>query len=89
MIKVINMINNSGNVVHNQFKIYTKTGCIFQSYNTIIAEYNKGQLILDNKAMDYSRTTSKYLFLFTHSNRKELMSGIKNKTIKVKDLNKE
>lgn len=47
--------------VKNQFIIHDKDVTIFQSYNTVIAKKTKTRTILDKKALDYSRTTSKYL----------------------------
>ena len=37
IIRVKNMISNSGNEIANQFEIYTPKGRFFQSYNSIIA----------------------------------------------------
>ena len=50
--------------VKNQFIIRDKDVTIFQSYNTVIAKKTKTRTILDKKALDYSRTTSKYLYRF-------------------------
>lgn len=50
--------------VKNQFIIHDKDVTIFQSYNTVIAKKTKTRTILDKKALDYSRTTSKYLYRF-------------------------
>ena len=50
--------------VKNQFIIRDKDVIIFQSYNTVIAKKTKTRTILDKKALDYSRTTSKYLYRF-------------------------
>ena len=36
-VKVSNMYSTNGNLVPNQFKIYTSEGSYFQSYRTIIA----------------------------------------------------
>ncbi len=88
MIKVSNMVSSKGNTVPNQFIIDTNTGSIFQSYSTIIAKYINGNLILDTNAMNYSVTTSRYLYQFTLQNRKQMENGIDNGIIKVRDLNK-
>lgn len=92
---VKNLYSNKGNKVFNQFKItqtkkdYTKH--IFQSYSTTIAqiEYknNGKQIIFDNNALHYSRTTNRYLYQFMLMNRKEIDKLIKLKKIKFKNLN--
>lgn len=61
--------NSSGNVVKNQVIIFggdCNQFAVFQSYNSIICEYDKDMKILtfDNNAFGYSKTTSKYLNLF-------------------------
>ena len=86
-LKVKNMSSNKGNLVLNQFEIYLNNKKYFQSYDTIIACYDNKGLILDTYATEYSRTTSKYLTLFTGLYTKELRQKIKNKTIRVKNLN--
>lgn len=57
------VIDNFG--VVNQYVISDKSRLCFQSYNTLIAEYNiiNHELIL-YKYFDYSSTTSKYLHKF-------------------------
>lgn len=84
-MKVENMVSSRGNYVPNQFIITNDEGReIFQSYETIIAIKDNGKIILDSDALDYSRTTSKYLYLFLGMNRKEI---IKDKNIIYKNLN--
>ena len=84
-VKVQNMISNRGNAIANQLEIYADGVKYFQSYNTIIAKIEKGHKItLDTNALDYSRTTSKYLYLFLNMNRKEILA---DKDIKYENLN--
>ena len=84
-IHVQNVISNRGNAIANQFEIYVDGAKYFQSYNTIIAKIEKGHKItLDTNALDYSRTTSKYLYLFLNMNRKEILA---DKDIKYENLN--
>jgi len=93
----------TGNPVANQFTIEEKTKgksiLTFQSYNTIICKListnKKNTIILDIDALNYSRTTSKYLYSFldsfSHLNygirKKEILKAIKNKEIQTKNLN--
>ena len=62
-ISVNNMTSPNGNYVPNQFQIKVNYDIFFQSYRTIIAQkklcLNDGayKIILDNNALDYSRTT--------------------------------
>ena len=87
-MKVNNLTSINGNLVINQFEIYHNGESFFQSYNTIIAKIDKnGKTILDTYALEYSRTTSKYLFQFLGYDRKEIQNRIKNKSITLKDLN--
>lgn len=92
---VKNLYSNNGNKVPNQFEIIQekKDYCkhIFQSYSTIIAtiEYknNSKEIIFDNNALHYSRTTKRYLYKFMLMNRKEIDKLIKLNKIKFKNLN--
>lgn len=94
--KTKNLRSNKGNFVPNQFEMITtkKDYCLhtFQSYDTIIAkiEYkdNKKKIIFDNHALNYSRTTSKYLYQFMLMNRQEINKLIKKNSITFKNLNK-
>ena len=74
-IKVENMASSRGNTVPNQFIIKTDKGDYFQSYNTIIALLESScddgltyKTILDTNALNYSKTTSKYLYEFLGMN---------------------
>tara|TARA_R100000541_G_scaffold7024_1_gene14590 strand:+ start:649 stop:948 length:300 start_codon:yes stop_codon:yes gene_type:complete len=95
-IKVENLRSSKNNFVANQFEIMQTnkrmSKRIFQSYNTIIAEqkHDKNGLttILDTHALQYSRTTSKYLYLFLNMNRKQIEERIKENKIQLTNLNK-
>jgi len=84
---VNNMTSTAGNSVPNQFIISSPNSTTFQSYKTTIAIMGTDGLTLDTNAMNYSRTTSKYLYQFTHMTRKELEQDIADGTIKVANLN--
>jgi len=88
-MKVRNMESNNGTTVPNQFIIETKNFFYFQSYNTIIAKENRKthELTLDRDKWDYSRTTAKYRNIFTGLTTKETEAKIKDKTIKLANLN--
>ena len=84
-MKVENMVSSRGKYVPNQFIITDDKGReFFQSYETIIAIKDKGKITLDNNALEYSRTTSKYLYMFLGMDRKAIK---KDSTIIYKDLN--
>ena len=89
MLKVENMISSRGNTVPNQFMIKTDDGNYFQSYKTVIAliENNPNKIILDNNAMHYSVTTSKYLYKFLDMKKDEILLKIGEGKIILKDLN--
>lgn len=80
------MESSRGNTVSNQFIIFADNKEIFQSYETVIAIKGKG-ITLDTKALDYSRTTSKYLYQFLGIDRKEIEDKIKTGDIVLKNLN--
>jgi hypothetical protein len=92
-ISVNNMTSLNGNYVPNQFKIKINNDVYFQSYQTIIAvkklNVNLGDygIILDKNALNYSKTTSKYLYKFLGMNRKTIEELIKTKEIKLRNLN--
>ena len=103
-IKVYSMKSkNTGRPVSNQFLIFEKskkyTNITFQSYDTIICKITTGtganKIILDSNALEYSKTTSKYLYSFLDSfsiihsgkRKKEILQAIKNKEIQTKNLN--
>ena len=74
MPKVKNMISHRSNrEVANQFIITMDDGTeIFQSYNTVIASQKGNTVTIDEGALNYSRTTSKYLYQFLNSDRKNI-----------------
>tara|TARA_R100000231_G_C5229854_1_gene136318 strand:+ start:247 stop:516 length:270 start_codon:yes stop_codon:yes gene_type:complete len=87
-VKVSNMYSTNGNLVPNQFKIYTSEGSYFQSYRTVIAFIdNNGKVFLDEDSWDYSRTTSKYRNLFLNKNTQEIKQLINEGEYKLKNLN--
>lgn len=99
MIKVKNIINDSGRAVANQFVISewhngSMVKATFQSYDSIICVMDFSgddtEIVLDQQYWDYSRTTLKYLerFLELHS-KKEIEAKIKNGEYVLVDLNNE
>ena len=92
--KVTNLTSpRTGNPVANQFEITTDKYYIFQSYETIIAKIQRGfqgKTILDENALDYSKTTLKYLkqFLGTDKSKRELEKDIEQGIYKTANLNK-
>jgi len=93
-MKISNLINSNGNAAPNQFIINdTKNNTLsFQSYDTTICSIQScsdGDFIfLDRNALNYSKTTSKHLFLFLGLDRKQIEFKIKDKSIKLTNLNK-
>lgn len=77
----------SGEPVKNQFIITLDDASeVFQSYDTVIA--HKGyKIYLDHGALDYSATTSKYLYQFLDMKRKEIEAKIESGEIETQDLN--
>jgi len=79
-------INNSP----NQFRVWTKQGMYFQSYNSIILfiPYDSGiKTQLDKNTWDYSSTTGRYRNIVLGEDKKETERKIKEGFYKLVDLN--
>lgn len=87
--------------VKNQFINESDNKIIFQSYDKVIASFNKNTkvLTLDDYYWDYSRITSKYLYRFINEycynafcrdihTKKQVKYLIDNNKILLEDLNK-
>jgi hypothetical protein len=62
-IRVKNITSSKGNIIANQFEIWTDESVTFQSYKSIICIVGNDKIIFGSD-WDYSRTTSKYLYIF-------------------------
>jgi hypothetical protein len=95
MAKVQNMTSSRGNKVANQFIIYTESGSVFQSYNSIIAKITDSKkddnyyasVELDKKYWNYSNTTGKYRNIFLNETIKDTKAKIRSGEYKLTDLN--
>jgi hypothetical protein len=92
-MRAAQLINDKGNTAANQFVLYNGNTTMFQSYSTIIARSDNGSVTLDSNALDYSRTTSKHLYIFLRQcgwgvhNKAEVQDKIKTGIFKTEDLN--
>ena len=90
-MKVRNIIGKTGKPIANQFVIdricpesfqigvkYESgiLGYAFQSYRTVIAFMYRGQVYLDAKKWDFSKTTGKYRNQFLGETKKETQNKI-------------
>lgn len=57
------LINNKGNYAANQFVITANGATYFQSYNSVVAKIQNGNVYVSTN-WDYSRTTLKHLYIF-------------------------
>ncbi|MCK9350828.1 MAG: hypothetical protein WCQ69_11345 [Bacteroidales bacterium] len=74
--------------IKNQFIIYTDKGRVFQSYNTVIAaRLGDGEVLLDERNWEYSRTTGKYRNLFLAEGINDTRRKIESGEYKLVDLN--
>jgi hypothetical protein len=101
-MRVSNMEGRSGRPVANQFVIEDDDTETFQSYKTTIAvkryvARTEGQFVgvtLDHRALDYSVTTSRYLYQFLTErsagtvDRASVKRAIASGTYAVADLNR-
>lgn len=94
IIKVENMISErSGRAVPNQFVIITDSEITFQSYESIVAIYNRQTKVVKiyNSVANFSRTTAKYFrqfldvyipFLFSEGKElKQIIKAVKNSSL--------
>ena len=63
-MKVENIINNRGNRAANQFVIHHNGDTYFQSYESVIAKYDKDGRLTITPLWDCSNTTRKHLYIF-------------------------
>jgi hypothetical protein len=62
--KIENMISQKGHKVANQFKIFATDKTTFQSYDSVVCDWNGTTLYLYDNVWDYSNTTRKYFKSF-------------------------
>ena len=84
---VQNMASSNRNSIPNQFIIKDGNKEVFQSYDSVIAIIENGQIYLDEYYWNYSNTTSKYRNLFLGLTTPETKKKIENKEIILKNLN--
>ena len=89
MKKVRQMLGRTGQPVANQFIITDDEYEYFQSYKTVIAKrhISSGVVHLDNRAWDYSVTTSKYRNQFLGIDTATTKRRIKSGEIQLVELN--
>jgi len=87
-MKVQNMTSSKGNTVPNQFNICEGNTRFFQSYDKTIVKIENGNIYLDEKYWNYSKTTSKYRNQFLGLTTKETEQKVKNGEFILTNLNK-
>ena len=78
MTTIQNLTSSNGNKVPNQIVIRNESLRIFQSYESIIVKIEGGQVYLDERYWNYSKTTSKYRNQFLGDSTKEIETKIKS-----------
>ena len=87
-MKAYNLTSNNGNKIPNQLEIIDNNGTkYFQSYNSIIIKQTINNTYLDSYYYNYSRTTSKYRYIFLNETTKEIEDKIKKGLYKLTNLN--
>lgn len=89
-VRVENLSSRRGTQrkIPNQFIIQTGDGLYFQSYSTVIAfKPINAPIVLDRRAWNYSRTTSKYRNIFLGESKKETEAKIKSGEYLLENLN--
>ena len=90
-VRISQLINDKNNGAKNQFVVVTDKGTYFQSYDTIIAFVpNEGKSIVLSEDWEYSKTTSKHLYIFLrdytnfYANcKKDILRGFKEKKLEL------
>lgn len=88
-MKVENIINNRGNRATNQFVITHNGDTYFQSYESVIAKYDKDGRLTITPLWDCSVTTRKHFYIFLadyttiNPTRENVLRCIENGYIKV------
>ena len=89
-MKIENIINNNGNRAANQFVIKHGDKVYFQSYESVVALWDKGEGRLTvTPRWDFSVTTRKHFYIFLNDytrysgKRDEVLNGIKDGSIVV------
>ena len=86
MTTIQNLTSSNGNKVPNQIVIRNESLRIFQSYESIIVKVEEGQVYLDERYWNYSKTTSKYRNQFLGDSTKEIETKIKSGEYILTDL---
>ena len=86
-MKVSNMTSSNGNKIANQFIIRDGNKETFQSYDSVIAVNDGGNITLDLNYWNYSTTTSKYRNIFLGESTKATKKKIEEGVYKLSDLN--
>lgn len=87
-MKVSNMIGKNGNKIVNQFIVEDDQGSIFfQSYRSVIAKKQNGEIYLDKNYWDFSATTGKYRNMFLGETKAETRKKIDSGEYILTDLN--
>jgi hypothetical protein len=86
MTTIRNLTSSNGNFVPNQIVIRNESLRIFQSYDSIIVKIEEGQVYLDERYWNYSKTTSKYRNQFLGDSTKEIETKIKSGEYILTDL---
>ena len=84
---VKNFVSAHKNVIANQFIITIDGIRYYQSYDSIIAKDDNGQITLDEYYWNYSRTTGKYRNIFLGENTAETRRKISEGIYKLANLN--
>ena len=89
MIYAKNLVNNRGAAIAHHIIITDGHNSILSSYGVNIAQKNgeTGNVIIDKRYYQYSKTTSKYLSAFLNSNSKEIAKNLKDGVYQFGNLN--
>ena len=86
-MKTYHLKTNQGNNAVNQIVIVNDQESTFQSYQTIMAHFDKDGNVTLDKSYPYSVTTSRYLNQFLNVTTKERDKFVKSGFYKIADLN--
>lgn len=78
------LINNNGNAAANQFVITANGATYFQSYQSVVAKIQNGNVYVSTN-WDFSNTTRKHLYIFLAQNGHSHLCSAKDMRKAIKD----
>ena len=87
-VKVKPLYYRNGSIAKGQYVVTLNDCKVLQSYGSVVAiVFNDGTIYLDTEKLNYSKTTSYYRNKFLDMSQAEVEQKIKDRQIKLMELN--